>query len=77
MIGENFPHLSSQRATRLGRFKVIFPLIFFIFLHIYLQNLGPKGGGEEGQISRKGLADLIFTPGVELGVFPSPTEAYD
>ena len=44
VIGRNFPHLSSQLAPRLGRFRVIF--------FISHQHLGPKGGGEEGQISR-------------------------
>ena len=54
--------------------------IFLIFLHISficLQDLGPKGGGEGDRFKGRGSQILMFTPEVELGIFPSPTEAYD
>ena len=49
-------------------------LIFLHILFIFLQNLDPKG---RGRIQKGGLANSIFTPGVELGIFPSPSEAHD
>ena len=55
----------------------IFSYVFFIFLHIsfifpstfsiFLQNLGPKGKEREGVRYSKS----------KLGIFPSPTEAYN
>jgi len=41
--------------------------------------LGPKGEGEgrEDKYFKGDLANIIFTPGLKLGIFPSPTEACD
>ena len=55
------------------------------FLHIpsyYLLHIssefGPERGADGGQISRGGgIVSFIYTPGVELRIFPSPTETHD
>ena len=76
-------HLASLDVSRwrapsfiLLHISYIFSLHSFMFFHIsfiFLQNLGPKGGGEGGRC----LANVIFTPEVEIGIFPSSRKAYD
>ena len=60
-----------------------FPYIFSIFRHIsfiffiFLQHLGPKVGEGKIVFFLIHLANIIFTPEVDFGIFLSPTEAHD
>ena len=52
--------------------------ISFIIIPSYFFSVrARKEEGRGGRLSEGGLENFIFTPGVELGIFPNPTEAYD
>ena len=78
-ISHTYLHDSHQIQGHISSYLLHIPSNFFIsslYFCIFLQNLGPKEGGG-GKISRDVLANFIFTPGVEIRIFPSPTETYD
>ena len=56
-------------------FPAYFLRISFIFLRvsfIFLQNSSSKGGEGEEDFEGEGLANFLFTPGIELGIFQVP-----
>jgi len=80
MTGRYFSDLSSRLAPRIGKFRdtylFISPSYSFIFSS-YFFSIWAQKEGMRGYKFQGGFENVLFTSRVELGIFLSPTEAYD
>ena len=77
IIDRKFPHLFSRLAPRFGRFRgLYFFILFTLYSYIFSSYFFSIWSREEeeretGFMRGRGLEDFLFTPEVELGMFPS------